>query len=300
MGGGGGDAASLQQGYDAYQATEAASWEDRVRRAREEAGIERALLGIDHAFAGMEGPNWVLTAPSEALAELPDIEHGAAPLYGGKHPETGEDLSPHAAIQLRMRNAYSPHLKEFQWRLQQARQKRGRLSDVDRSDYYGAVGDAVTARATADLGEQHEDAARRLKYGLARRGLTGSSAAVTNQERLAERKTDAEDRIAGMAEKATLGAKQKDMALRDQLRAAARAGAPVGDVMSRMRVGMGSNLEAALAQADQAAIGTAFAGLGDAFSIAPQAAMYDQQRRRYGSWNPFSWGEGDGYGGSVS
>ena len=196
---------------------------------------------------------------------------------------------------------FSPYLDARRIEKEAYDAARAGLPDTGRPEYYGAIGDAFRASATRDLDEQHAEAQRRLRFNLARRGLTGGSADAHAHGRIAKRKSDAALDVGSRARSAELGAAQGDEQLRGRLAGLIEAGHSPGDVLRQARAGLGANYAAAMAEADRAALGEVFGGIGGAFEQAPSFALLESLRggggRRGGRW----WGgPAPGMGGRVS
>ena len=337
--------AVLDQGFLQYYDTQLDSWQDRMRRAEEEARKSRAMLALGHLFGGNEGftlgdmtgtpeiDRWYENgAPAEIPVNLGPLSYNTGSPYhdptiaawtqnpeweahmrgrAGEVPQylLGEVDAPSGLaeafpegwrnnqnIKTLVESMYQPHVAGYEAETARAKaQAEGIEADPE---MFAGVGAAVAERAGQDLDEQHADAAKRMRFGLARRGLAGSSMAVQAAERIARRLTDARGRIRGMADDATESARQGHENLRAQLVAAVHSGVPTSEVLARARTGIGSNLSAALARADQAAIGDAFRGIGDTLAIGPSVHHW-QQARRGGGWSPAG-PAGSGFGGSVT
>ena len=122
-----------------------------------------------------------------------------------------------------------------------------------------------------DVREQHSDTGRKLKFALARSGLTGGSQAIDSKRRLGQEFEDALLDVEGRVETEGQKLRQQDEASRVSLIGQARAGADATTSLRRSSSALTSNLNDATSRATTA-------NLGDLFQ--QTAGTYKRQEER--------------------
>lgn len=129
---------------------------------------------------------------------------------------------------------------------------------------------------TTDVRRQQEEAQRNLKFGLARGGLTGGSAAVDAGTLLGEEFTKGLLTAEQSAQGALADLQARDEQSRQALLALAQTGLQPGTAAARASEAIRANIEGARARNLAEGIGNVFGGTADVFRRAEEAA----ERRR--------------------
>jgi hypothetical protein len=147
----------------------------------------------------------------------------------------------------------------------------------NRQSQYDALGKDLRQQYDTYLSQQRGQAQRRNKFGLARAGLTGGSAAIDADNLLRRESDEATLNAERQARKGVADLMGQDEAARTQLISLAQTGGNIGNAAAQSASRLSANLQGAQAAGN-------VQGLGDVFGATAQAyrAREDAAQRRRG------------------
>lgn len=146
-----------------------------------------------------------------------------------------------------------------------------------RQGQYDQLGAALRERYGGQLKLQQGEAARKLKFSLARGGLTGGSAQVDAGRTLSREATEGTLAAERAAQGGVAGLKSQDEASRLQLISLAQSGSDIGNAAAQTASALKANAEGAASAATPAALGDIFGS-----TAATYKAQQDAAARRKG------------------
>ena len=183
-------------------------------------------------------------------------------------------------------------------RLERIRESQGRINQVfDNPRRARDIADFVSAtrsKLMEDLNRQNTDAARELKFSLARGGLSGGSVNVDQNRRLTDEYNRGLINVEGRAQGAGAQLEAADQDARARLIQLATSGLDATTAASQAAAGLRSNFENARSQAFGEQLGDQFATIGGFV----KARKDEADRRRATRDSGFNlYGGGAAYGG---
>lgn len=146
-----------------------------------------------------------------------------------------------------------------------------------REPQYQQLGDALRKRLNDQLTLQRTQATRQAKFGLARAGLTGGSAAVDTARTLQREGEEGVLNAERTAQKGVANLRSQDEQQRTQLVSLAQSGNDIGDASAMASSALRANLEGAQSDNLVNSLGEVFAN-----TAATNKAMLDAAARRRG------------------
>lgn len=187
---------------------------------------------------------------------------------------------------------------------QAEQQRQGRISSSvaginrafgNRDAQYKTFADAVRKRLGTQLQKQQGDAARNLKFSLARGGLTGGSVAVDTGRDLADEFSKATIGVESKAQGAAADLRAKDEASRLSMISLTQSGADVGNAASQTASMLNANIGAARADNTANTLGDVFGGTAQTYKTMQESAALRKGLRQSEIYaNPFTRGSGAG------
>jgi hypothetical protein len=141
-----------------------------------------------------------------------------------------------------------------------------------REAQYTGVADAVRQSLGKQLQKQQSDAARQLKFGLARGGLTGGSVAVDTGKTLGDEFNQATIGVENRAQTAASDLRAKDEASRLSMISLAQSGNDIGNAAAQTASMLNANIGAAKADNAVNTLGEAFGGSAQTYKKWQEAA----------------------------
>jgi hypothetical protein len=164
-----------------------------------------------------------------------------------------------------------------------------------REGQYGDFVGALRKQYGADLGRQQTAAARNLKFGLARGGLTGGSAAVDAGRNLSRENAQATIAAESKATQAGADLRARDEQSRLSMISLAQAGANIGDAAGQTANALRANIESARAAGQTQGLGELFGGTAQTYKSMQEAAALRKGLKYSEIYaNPFTRGSGAG------
>jgi hypothetical protein len=144
------------------------------------------------------------------------------------------------------------------------------FADPSRAALYDTQRDAVYDLNKQELDRQQQEAERRIKFGLARNGLSGGSVDVDQHAKLGQRTTEGLMRVRGLADDAASELRLNDERTKQNLISMAQSGIDTGTAANMAVQGMNANAQTGLASRQIANIGNLFSDLGAAYMASQQ------------------------------
>lgn len=207
------------------------------------------------------------------------------PLGLTKTAKQGESAADVAA---RMEMERQERIREAQGRINQVFDNPRRAKDI--SDFVSAT----RSKLMEDLNRQNTDAARELKFSLARGGLSGGSVNVDQNRRLTDEYNRGLINVEGRAQGAGAQLEAADQDARARLIQLATSGLDATTAASQAAAGLRSNFENAKSQAFGEQLGDQFATIGGFVKNRREEAAR-RQANRDANFNLY--GGGAAYGG---
>ncbi|MBN5028202.1 hypothetical protein JY419_02025 [Stenotrophomonas maltophilia] len=207
------------------------------------------------------------------------------PLGLTKTAKQGESAADVAA---RMEMERQERIREAQGRINQVFDNPRRAKDI--ADFVSAT----RSKLMEDLNRQNTDAARELKFSLARGGLTGGSVNVDQNRRLTDEYNRGLINVEGRAQGAGAQLEAADQDNRARLIQLATSGLDATTAASQAAAGLRSNFENAKSQAFGEQLGDQFATIGGFVKNRREEAAR-RQANRDANFNLY--GGGAAYGG---
>lgn len=207
------------------------------------------------------------------------------PLGLTKTAKQGESAADVAA---RMEMERQERIREAQGRINQVFDNPRRARDI--ADFVSAT----RSKLMEDLNRQNTDAARELKFSLARGGLSGGSVNVDQNRRLTDEYNRGLINVEGRAQGAGAQLEAADQDQRARLIQLATSGLDTTTAASQAAAGLRSNLESAKSQAFGEQLGDQFATIGGFVKNRREEAAR-RQANRDANFNLY--GGGAAYGG---
>lgn len=207
------------------------------------------------------------------------------PLGLTKTAKQGESAADVAA---RMEMERQERIREAQGRINQVFDNPRRAKDI--ADFVSAT----RSKLMEDLNRQNTDAARELKFSLARGGLSGGSVNVDQNRRLTDEYNRGLINVEGRAQGAGAQLEAADQDARARLIQLATSGLDATTAASQAAAGLRSNFENARSQAFGEQLGDQFATIGGFVKNRREEAAR-RQANRDANFNLY--GGGAAYGG---
>lgn len=207
------------------------------------------------------------------------------PLGLTKTAKQGESAADVAA---RMEMERQERIREAQGRINQVFDNPRRAKDI--ADFVSAT----RSKLMEDLNRQNTDAARELKFSLARGGLSGGSVNVDQNRRLTDEYNRGLINVEGRAQGAGAQLEAADQDARARLIQLATSGLDATTAASQAAAGLRSNFENAKSQAFGEQLGDQFATIGGFVKNRREEAAR-RQANRDANFNLY--GGGAAYGG---
>lgn len=207
------------------------------------------------------------------------------PLGLTKTAKQGESAADVAA---RMEMERQERIREAQGRINQVFDNPRRAKDI--SDFVSAT----RSKLMEDLNRQNTDAARELKFSLARGGLSGGSVNVDQNRRLTDEYNRGLINVEGRAQGAGAQLEAADQDARARLIQLATSGLDATTAASQAAAGLRSNFENAKSQAFGEQLGDQFAGVT---GFVKRRLEESGQRKAVRDSNFSLYGGGAAYGG---
>jgi len=207
------------------------------------------------------------------------------PLGLTKTAKQGESAADVAA---RMEMERQERIREAQGRINQVFDNPRRAKDI--ADFVSAT----RSKLMEDLNRQNTDAARELKFSLARGGLSGGSVNVDQNRRLTEEYNRGLINVEGRAQGAGAQLEAADQDARARLIQLATSGLDATTAASQAAAGLRSNFDNAKSQAFGEQLGDQFATIGGFVKNRREEAAR-RQANRDANFNLY--GGGAAYGG---
>ncbi|MFV7424010.1 hypothetical protein ACNPNN_13155 [Stenotrophomonas geniculata] len=207
------------------------------------------------------------------------------PLGLTKTAKQGESAADVAA---RMEMERQERIREAQGRINQVFDNPRRARDI--ADFVSAT----RSKLMEDLNRQNTDAARELKFSLARGGLSGGSVNVDQNRRLTDEYNRGLINVEGRAQGAGAQLEAADQDARARLIQLATSGLDATTAASQAAAGLRSNFENARSQAFGEQLGDQFATIGGFVKNRREEAAR-RQANRDANFNLY--GGGAAYGG---
>ncbi|WP_423173070.1 MULTISPECIES: hypothetical protein [unclassified Stenotrophomonas maltophilia group] len=207
------------------------------------------------------------------------------PLGLTKTAKQGESAADVAA---RMEMERQERIREAQGRINQVFDNPRRARDI--ADFVSAT----RSKLMEDLNRQNTDAARELKFSLARGGLSGGSVNVDQNRRLTDEYNRGLINVEGRAQGAGAQLEAADQDARARLIQLATSGLDATTAASQAAAGLRSNFENAKSQAFGEQLGDQFATIGGFVKNRREEAAR-RQANRDANFNLY--GGGAAYGG---
>ncbi len=207
------------------------------------------------------------------------------PLGLTKTAKQGESAADVAA---RLEMERQERIREAQGRINQVFDNPRRARDI--ADFVSAT----RSKLTEDLNRQNTDAARELKFSLARGGLSGGSVNVDQNRRLTDEYNRGLINVEGRAQGAGAQLEAADQDARARLIQLATSGLDATTAASQAAAGLRSNFENARSQAFGEQLGDQFATIGGFVKNRREEAAR-RQANRDANFNLY--GGGAAYGG---
>lgn len=141
-----------------------------------------------------------------------------------------------------------------------------------REPQYAAVSQAIRDRLNTQFNQQRGVATRQNKFGLARSGLTGGSAAVDAGRRLTREGQEGALQVERQAQSAGADLRSKDEAARSQMIGLAQSGSDIGNAGNQTAQMLRANLSGAQNANLVNGLGDVFGGTAAAYRAATDAA----------------------------
>lgn len=207
------------------------------------------------------------------------------PLGLTKTAKQGESAADVAA---RMEMERQERIREAQGRINQVFDNPRRARDI--ADFVSAT----RSKLMEDLNRQNTDAARELKFSLARGGLSGGSVNVDQNRRLTDEYNRGLINVEGRAQGAGAQLEAADQDARARLIQLATSGLDATTAASQAAAGLRSNFENAKSQAFGEQLGDQFAGIT---GFVKRRLEESGQRKAVRDSNFSLYGGGAAYGG---
>lgn len=207
------------------------------------------------------------------------------PLGLTKTAKQGESAADVAA---RMEMERQERIREAQGRINQVFDNPRRARDI--ADFVSAT----RSKLMEDLNRQNTDAARELKFSLARGGLSGGSVNVDQNRRLTDEYNRGLINVEGRAQGAGAQLEAADQDARARLIQLATSGLDATTAASQAAAGLRSNFENARSQAFGEQLGDQFAGIT---GFVKRRLEESGQRKAVRDSNFSLYGGGAAYGG---
>lgn len=157
-----------------------------------------------------------------------------------------------------------------------ASQVRGVFNSPERANEIAQY-EADTAKLlTKSLDQQHGNAARELKFALARTGQTGGQVAVDKGADLTRTYNDSTLKVTRAAAQAASRLRAADQDTQGKLIGMAQAGLDMTNATQLAFAGMRDNALAAKSEVMPDALGAAFANLSDTYAFSQEAKAYQR------------------------
>lgn len=184
--------------------------------------------------------------------------------------------------------------------MEAARQARisGNVADINkayagRGAQYDQYLTAVRKQLGDQLTRQQTDTSRNLKFGLARNGLTGGSAAVDSGKTLADEFSRGAIGVESKAQGAKASLQAADEASRNSLIGLAQAGGDIGDAAGQTASLLNANIGTARASDAANTLGDVFGGTAATYKSMQEAANLRRGLKDSAVYaNPFTRGAG--------
>lgn len=160
-----------------------------------------------------------------------------------------------------------------------------------REPQYAQFTDALRQRLNTQFGQQRAQATRENKFALAKRGLTGGSAAVDAGKRLTREGQEGALQVERTAQGAAADLRAKDEAARAQMISLAQSGSDIGNASQQTANLLRANIGAAQNQDLVNGLGNLFGGTAKAYQAAREA---EDLRRAQGEAALYARGFGRG------
>lgn len=158
-------------------------------------------------------------------------------------------------------------------------------SDPRRETDIASLIDATRAFLGRDLNEKHDDAARQLKFAMARTGKTGGSVDIDKNRRLGQDYLKASTDVERRAQQSGTALRQADQSAKMNLFSMAQQGLDMTTATRQAGEMMRSNLANARSDALQGGIDNAFGGLADVYKRSKEQAGADKaEHYQYGTF----------------